>query len=75
MSVGGKSIFYILIGIKLLSLSMSILYLHLSVFWLLLVFTFAIITDLILWKCKIFDPTMSDSCVAPSLSLSSWHIS
>ena len=62
-----ENILYILIGIKLQSLSVSIL--HFYVFFLrglLFVFNFAIITDLMLWKLKIFNLTAPNSCVGTS---------
>ena len=61
-TVCGKGILSILIGIKFISLPVSILYSHVSIF----VFNFAIIHDLTLWK--IFERIMSNFCVATSLS-------
>ena len=37
-------------------------------FWLLFVFSFSIRTDLMLWKLKTYDLTMSNFCVASSVS-------
>ena len=48
-------------GIELLSLLVSVLYLHVSISWLLFVFDFTIITDLTLLKLKMTDLTMSNS--------------
>ena len=57
-------------GIKLLSLTVSILYSHVfDFFQLLLVFNFANLTDLSLWILKIIDLTKSNSCVASSFPL------
>ena len=53
----------------------DILYLHLCMLWLPFVFNLVIIINLMLWKLKIFDFTASNSCVATSLSSSSWYVS
>ena len=65
MFVCRKSILYIMMGIKLLSLPMPILYSHVSNFSLLFVFNFVIITSLTQNKLKTFNLTMSNSCVKP----------
>ena len=72
MFICRRSILYILIGIKLPSLPVSILNLHVSVFcllfsttWLLLIWCFG--------KWKICAFPMSNSCVTTSLSSVSWH--
>ena len=58
--------------IRLLSLSASYLYLHKPVFF--HFFSFAFSTILMLKKFKNFYPVTSDSCVATSASLLSWHM-
>ena len=61
--------FVTLIGIKLPSLPVSILYLHVSILCLIFVFNFAIITDAMLWILKMFDLTMSPFSVATLVCL------
>ena len=65
----GKNILNVLMGIKLHLVSASVLYSYIIVVWLLLVFSFAIMTNLTLWKLKIFDLTTSESLVETSVSL------
>ena len=69
-----KIISHILIGIKLPSLPVSIIYFYTAVFWLLFVLNFMIIPDLMQWKLKTSDFTTLN-CFAnvpvPSLF---WHI-
>ena len=61
------SILNILMGTKLPSLPVSIIYLHVVV-WLLFVPGFVIFTDLTLWKLKIFALMMSKSQVHATVS-------
>ena len=70
-----RTFIYILLSIKLPSLPVSLLYLYVSILWLLFVFSFVIFSDLTLWKLKIFDITKSNSNATTSLSSSSWHVS
>ena len=71
ISVFGYSTLNILMGIKLPSQPLSILYLHSSVLWLIFVFSLAVITDCMLWKLKCFHLTASNSAVDPSISSAS----
>ena len=73
MFVHGKSILYILFSIKFLLLPVPILYLCVSAFFDYF-FSFVIITDLVLWKLKIFYLTISDSFVVKSVSSATWHL-
>ena len=57
----GKRVLYILLGIKLPLLAVSILYSHIYVLYLPFVFSNLINSDLTQWKLKIFDFTMSNS--------------
>ena len=63
-----KSNLHLLIGMKLPSLPVSILCSHISVLWVLFVFHFTIITDLMLWILKAFALTVPQSCVAISIT-------
>ena len=58
MFVHRKSILYIVIGIKLPSLPVSILYSHVSFLCLLFILSFEPITDFTLYYLKIFDLNM-----------------
>ena len=69
MHVCRKSILYILMGIKLWSLPVSILHLHVSVLWIHVLFSFMIIIDLTLRKSKHFYIPMSNSFSAILLSV------
>ena len=73
--VCGNGIVYILIAIRMPSLPVSNLNFHISVFQLLLVFSFVIRIDLILSQFKTFDLTISNSCFATSVSSFSYHAS
>ena len=74
MFVQGKSIMYIMIAFKFPSLPVSIFNQMYVILDCILLLGFAIITDLILWKLKTFDLTMSNSCVDTSLLSSSQHM-
>ena len=69
-----KSILYILMGIRLPSLPVSILYSCFSDFLITFIFNFVKITKLMLWKLKIFYLTMSQPFVATFVSSVSWHV-
>ena len=68
-----KSILYILTCFKLPSVPVFILYQHVSVLWLLLLFSFAVISDLMLQKKSDF--TAWNLCFATSVSSLSWCVS
>ena len=65
----GKGILYLMMGINLPSLPTSILYLHVFVLWLLFGFNDVIVTDLMLWKLKIFDHVQLLFCHLSFLSI------
>ena len=66
--VFGYGAFNILMGIKLPSLPVSVLYSHYSVLGIVLIFNLAVVIDWILWKLKNVELTMSDSSVDTFLS-------
>ena len=66
--VSVKSPFNILMGIKVPSHPVSILYLHVVFVWLPFIHSFATITNITLWKLQIFDYTMSKYLVGATVS-------